>query len=249
MKRLLSSLLLLAVAAVCVTPNWAAEPAGKAKIRVLLTYGGHGFEEKQLFAMLDAMPDIQYTKAQLPKPDAGLLKPGLEKDFDVILMYDMVGGIAPEQQKAFVELLKTGIGVVSWHHNMGANQGWDEFPKIIGGRFFTKPGEMGGKKFGVSGWDHGQDMNVTVVDKEHPITKGVKDFTIHDETYNKYYVAPEVKVLLKTDNPKNDPNIAWVTQYGKSRVFHLMLGHDHLAWDNPNFRQILNQGLHWAAGK
>ena len=101
----------------------------------------------------------------------------------------------------------------------------------------------------MSGWAHDQDMNVTVADKEHPITKGVKDFKIHDEVYDKYYVAPDVKVLLTTDHPKNDPKIAWVTQYGKSRVFYLMLGHDHLAWDNASFRQLLAQGIQWAAGK
>ena len=92
-------------------------------------------------------------------------------------------------------------------------------------------------------------MNIIVVDKEHPITKGISDFKIHDEVYNKYYVAPNVKVLLKTDNPKNDPNIAWVTQYGSSRVFYFMLGHDHLAWENPNYQKILLQGIRWAAGK
>ena len=69
---------------------------------MLVTYGGHGFEEKQFFAMFDALPNVTYKKAELPK-QADLLKPGLEKDFDVIVMYDMVGGISPEQQKAFVD--------------------------------------------------------------------------------------------------------------------------------------------------
>jgi type 1 glutamine amidotransferase len=248
MKKLLASVLFLTFALVCAASARAAEQAAKEKIRVLVTFGGHGFEEKQFWAMLDALPNVAYKKAQLPK-EADLLKPGLEKDYDVILMYDMVGGISTEQQKAFVELLNKGIGVVAWHHNMGAHQGWPEFAKIIGGKFFTKPGEIGGTKYAISGWAHGQDMNVTVADKEHPITKGVKDFKIHDEVYNKYYVAPDVKALLTTDNPKNDPKIAWVTQYGKSRVFYLMLGHDHLAWDNASFRQILAQGIQWAAGK
>jgi type 1 glutamine amidotransferase len=171
MKKLLASALFLTFALTHIASARAAEPAGKAKIRVLVTYGGHGFEEKQFWAMLDALPNVEYKKAELPK-QADLLKPGLEKDCDVILMYDMVGGISPEQQKAFVELLDKGIGVVAWHHNMGAHQGWPEFTKIIGGKFFTKPGEIGGAKYGVSGWAHGQDMNVTVADKEHPITKG-----------------------------------------------------------------------------
>src|ERR1700751_1581761 len=82
----------------------ADAPAAEKRIRVLLTYGGHGFEEKPFFAMFDALPGVKYTKAILPK-DAGLLKPGLEKDFDAIVRYDMVEKVSQEQEKAFVELL------------------------------------------------------------------------------------------------------------------------------------------------
>src|SRR5580658_4480723 len=110
-----------------------AEPPA-AKIRVLLTYGGHGFEEKPFFAMFDALPDVRYTKAQLPQ-SAGLLKPGLEKDYDVIVRYDMVAKFAPEQEKAFVALLHRGIGLVALHHNLCAHSKWPEYTKIIGGKY------------------------------------------------------------------------------------------------------------------
>ena len=249
MKYRLSLMLLWALgAAALAAPVQAAAPAETGRIRVLLTYGGHGFEEQPFFAMFDALPGVVYAKAQMPQ-DAGLLKPGLEKQYDVIVRYDMVAAVTPEQQKAFVDLLKTGIGLVSLHHNMGAHRDWDEYPKIIGGRFFVQEGQIGGQKYGKSGWRDGQDHNVTVVDKEHPITKGVQDFKIHDEAYNKYYVAPNVKVLLKSDCPSNDPSIAWVTEYGKSRVCYLMLGHDHLAWDNPSYKQILGNAIKWACAK
>jgi len=58
-----------------------------------------------------------------------------------------------------------------------------------------------------------------------------------------------VRVLLTTDCPKNDPQVAWVTQYGNSRVFYFMLGHDHVAWQNPNYSEILLRGIRWTAGK
>jgi uncharacterized protein len=248
MRYLISSLLVAAAAALCVVPARADEPAGKGKIRVLLTFGGHGFEEKPFFAMFDSMSELSWTKAPMPK-SAELLKPGLEKDFDVIVMYDMVGSIKPEEQKAFVELLEKGIGVVALHHNMGAHQEWPEFTKIIGGKFCGHPQKIDGKQYGTSGWDHDQDMKIAVADKEHPITRGLADFAIHDEVYNKYYVAPDVKVLLTTDHPKNDKNIAWVKEYGKSRVFYFMLGHDSKAWACPSYKQVLGRGIAWAAGK
>ncbi len=226
----------------------AQEPAG-GKIRVLFTYGGHDFEQKQMYAMLDAMAGIAYTKCELPK-EADRLKPGLEKEFDVILRYDMVPKVSPEQQQAFMDLMKTsGIGRVAMHHNMGAHPSWDDYQSILGAKFIFKPAEIEGKPYTKSGWAHDQDMKITVVDKDHPITQGVEDFVIHDETYNKYYVASDVKLLLKTDHPKNDPQIAWVREFGKSRVFFYMLGHDHKAWEHPSFQKLLSQGIRWAARK
>lgn len=230
-------------------PLLAEKPEADGKIRVLLTTGGHAFETEPFYAMFDGMKDVEYTKAEMPK-DAGLLKPGLEKQYDVIVMYDMCKpGISPEQQKAFVDLLNTGIGLVSLHHNMGAHQDWEEFAHIIGGKFFTAPGKIDGKQYEKSGWAHGGTLDVTVVDKNHPVTRGVENFQIHDETYNNYYTAPDAKVLLTTDNPDNDPELAWVKTYGKSRVLYLMLGHDHEAYQNPAYSRLVHQGIRWAAGR
>ena len=222
--------------------------ADQGKIRVLLTYGGHGFEAKPFFAMFDAMPEVRYTKAELPK-EASRLKPGLQKQFDVLVMYDMVSGFKPEEQKAFVALLNQGIGVVSLHHNLGAHRDWDEFRKIIGGKFIFKECEIDGKKYRKSGWAHDQKLRIMVADRSHPITQGLADFLIHDETYSGYYVAPNVKVLLKTDHPDNNPEVAWVTQYGNSRVCYLMLGHDAHAYNDPNYRNLVRQAIRWAAGR
>ncbi|NQT17857.1 MAG: ThuA domain-containing protein [Planctomycetes bacterium] len=249
MKRFNRLVLLPAIVALAAVASLsAAELTERKPIRILLTTGGHGFEAEPFYGMFDAMDNVQYTKAELPK-DAGLLKPGLEKKFDCIVMYDMVGGITPEQQKAFVALLKTGIGVVSLHHNLGAHRDWDEFRKIIGGKFILVDAEIDGKPFKKTPWSHDEDLKITVVDKKHPITRGVDDFEIHDETYGVYYTAPGIKVLLKTDHPKNNPELAWTTSYGKSRVFFLMLGHDGKAYAHPSLGKLIAQGICWAAGR
>ncbi len=248
MRRPVLINLLLGLVVVVAAGVASAEEAEKPKIRVLLTYGGHGFQQKPFFAMFDALDGVVYTKAELPK-SADMLKPGLEKDFDVLVMYDMVPGFSAEQQNAFVELLRRGIGVVSLHHNLDAHKDWGEFRKIIGGRYLQKPQEIDGKTYGPSHFAEGQEINVLVADRQHPITAGLEDFQIHDETYGDYYLSPDVKVLLKTDNPKNNPSLAWVHEYGASRVFYFQLGHDATAWHNPNYPRILLSGIRWAAGK
>lgn len=222
----------------------AAENEGK--IRVLLTYGGHGFDQKAFFAMFDELPGVEYTKVSLPE-SADLLKPGLEKEYDVIVRYDMVGQFTPEQRQAFVELLGKGIGLVALHHNLGAHRGWDEYARIIGGKFAFAPWELDGKSQPKSTFAHGQEIAVSVADKDHPISQGLSDFTVHDETYGRYYTSPEAKVLLTTDHPKSDAELAWVLRYGNSRVFYLLLGHDNHAWKQPPYRKLLLRGIRWAA--
>ena len=220
----------------------------EGKIRVLLTYGGHAFQERQFFAMFDALAGVEYTKAPMPQ-SAGLFKPGLEKDYDVIVRYDMVPRITPDQEKALADLLRKGIGLVALHHNLNAQGNSGEYVKILGGRWCQPPVEIDGKRYGPSGWQHDNELRVTVADREHPITRGLADFTIHDEVYNHFYVAPDVHVLLTTDHPKNDSKIAWTHEFGKSRVFYLQLGHDSQTWKNPVYPEILARGIRWAAGK
>jgi ribosomal subunit interface protein len=41
------------------------------------------------------------------------------------------------------------------------------------------------------------DIKVEVAD--HPITMGVKDFTLHDETYKGMWFSPDITVLMKTE--------------------------------------------------
>jgi len=244
MKKLIALGFVAGLLSLLTVVSNAQEQAGERKIRLLIVSGGHGFEEASFFKMFDEFQGIGYKKAVFPQAGE-LLKPGLEKECDVIVMYDMVKSITPEQQKAFVQLLNTGIGLVCMHHDLGGSQSWAEFTKIRGGKYCLKPEIIDGKEY-KSTYDHDQDIKVTVVDKEHPITKGIGDFAIHDEAYGNCYVSPEVKVLLKTDHPKSCPDLAWVHEYAKSRVFFLMLGHDSKAWGNPAFKEILIRGIKWS---
>jgi uncharacterized protein len=241
--------LVLSFAAVAGTRSaGAAENAPQGKIRVLVTFGGHGFEERPFWAMWDALPGVIYSKAQMPRA-ADMLKPGLQKKYDVIVMYDMVQRLTQQQRNAFVALLKSGIGLVSLHHNLCAQDDWPELRNIIGGKYLLKETEIDGKKYSPSEYSDDQDMSVTVAARNHPITTGVDDFKIHDEAYRKFYVAPDSHVLLTIDHPKCGRDVAWVHSYGKSRVFYLMFGHDPAAWQNPNYPRLLLNGIHWAARK
>ncbi len=218
---------------------------GEEPIRVLLLHGGHGFDKPNFFQMFDRMEGIRVTVAEFPQA-SDRLKPGLEKEFDVIVTYDMVKGLTAGQHQAFDELLKRGIGYVALHHALGGRPEWEGYRKVLGGRWIWEQQEIDGKTYPKSTWRHGERIPVVVADKEHPITEGLDDFEIIDEVYGGLYVSPDVHVLLRSKHPDCNPEIAWVTRYGGSPVFYLMLGHDNQAWSNPVYPMLVLRGIHWA---
>lgn len=264
MKKLFTACLVLALALALPALAAQAQDAPKKKsarkervkkaaakeeaktLRVLVTYGGHAFDEKEFWEMWDSFPGIKVTKAKLPD-QADMLKPGLEKDFDVLVRYDMVKAITPEQQKNFAALLETGIGFLPLHHNLGAHPTWPEYRKMIGGEYLQKAETIDGKAYPASSYKHDQDMTITPTAEQSPITRGIKPFTTHDEAYGTPYVVPGVRVLLTTEHPASGKEIAWTTKYGKSPVFYLELGHDTKAWACPEFKEILIRGVRWTA--
>jgi type 1 glutamine amidotransferase len=226
-----------------------AEKLNEDKIRVLVITGGHAYEEQQFNAMFDAISDITTEKATLPEA-AALLKPDLADKFDVVVLYDMwVPGFTPEQQQAFVALLNRGIGLLALHHTLGGHQEWPEYAKIIGGKYLLQPRTVDGQTVPGSEYYHDQDIQVHIEDADHPITRGLKDFQIHDETYKNYDTDPAARVLLTTEHPKSDRELAWTRQYGNSRVVYLELGHDHLAYENPNYHTLVARSIRWTAGR
>jgi type 1 glutamine amidotransferase len=90
-------------------------------------------------------------------------------------------------------------------------------------------------------------VSVTILDAAHPITAGLKDFTIRDEIYWGFRVGGDVHPLLGTTHPKAGKPLMWTRTEGKSRVVFLQLGHDHHAFENRNFRELVARSIRWAA--
>lgn len=225
----------------------AQAESSDAAIRVLVTYGGHGFAEAEFWSMFDKMPGIQYDRAELPQ-SFELLKPDLADQYDVIVRYDMLDGMTAQQREAFVRLLRDrGIGLVAWHHNLGSHRNWAEYREIIGGSYLFEPIEIGGRAYPASTYRHWDSTTYKPVVGDHPITHDVQPFRVlhGGETYNKCYVADDVQVLLTTDQQDTNPQQMWVKKYGRSRVCYLMPGHGPEAWGVEDFRKLLRQAIIW----
>jgi len=225
----------------------AAEPA-KEKIRVIVTTGGHDFARKDFFAMWDSLEGIAYREGKLEKSAEAFATENL-KDCDVLVTYDMAQKITDDQKAAFLDFLKRGGGLVALHHSIGSWQNWPDYARIIGVRFFTKPATYEGREYPKSGYKHDVDFRIHIADSKHPITEGMNDFDIHDETYKGCFVDPKVHVLLTTDDPTTDKIIGGTREEGKARVAFIQLGHDGKAYANPNFKKIVERAVRWAAGR
>ena len=57
----------------------------------------------------------------------------------------------------------------------------------------------------------------------------------------------DVTPLLTTTEPTSSKTICWTHNYGQSRVVYLELGHDHVAYANPNYVKLLSQSIQWVA--
>lgn len=215
----------------------------QTKVWVLIITGGHEFERGAFFDIFEDIPGLEYQEATHPNANQ-LYDSKLIDSIDVLIFYDMVQEIEDAQKTAFINLLKNGKGLVFLHHSLADYQEWDEFEKIIGGRYVLTDLELD-----ASTYRHDVDIPVTVVDKNHPITKGMYDFVIHDEVYGNYKVLPSVQPLLQTTHPESGKILAWTNTYAKSRIVTLQLGHDHYAYENPNYRVLIKQAIDWVQPK
>ena len=224
----------------------SAAEAASGKIRVLVVTGGHDFEREPFFKVFKDNPDITYQAAEHPKAHA-LLTAEAAKQWDVLVLYDMHQPISDEAKADFLARLNEGKGLVVLHHAIADYQSWADYTKVIGAHYYLAKTNINGVEKARSVYQHGVDFKLKIADPNHPVTKGVKDFDIHDETYNLFDVAEDVHPLVTTDEPKSNKVVAWAKTYGPARVVYMQSGHDHFAYENPNFRQILRQAIQWTA--
>lgn len=238
----------LLTALLCVL-NWlpcghGAEPAGQ--VRVLLVTGGHDYDTNQLLQVFRDNPNITFTHVAHPQPPVWL-DADHARQWDVLVLYDFWQDIDDPTKSNFLARLQEGKGLVVLHHAIADYQNWPEYERVIGARYYLADTMRDGVKKLRSLWQHDVDFHLHVAAPDHPVTRGVKDFDIHDETYKLYDVHPDVTVLLHTDEPKNEPNLAWAKTYGPARVVYLQLGHDRQAYVNPNYRRLLANAIQWTA--
>jgi type 1 glutamine amidotransferase len=222
----------------------ASNPPSKP-IRILVITGGHDYKTEQFNQMLASLGDnIVYQIAEFPEAFDMFLTENRSK-YDVLVFYHMWQNITEKQEADVSDCIRQGKPLVVLHHSICAFDDWPEYLNITGGKYFHKPTTINGTEYPVSSYIHDLHFKVSIVDHKNPVTKGLNDFEIFDETYKGFYVEPEVTPILTTNEPTSTHIIGWSKMYGKARIVTLQSGHDVDTFENPSFRKLLKQSIEW----
>ena len=211
------------------------------RLKILIVTGGHDFDRTSFFQMFDSFKNIAYSELRHPEAgfQLGTINPA---SFDAVVFYDMPKTISEQEKDSFHKLLGAGKGLLFLHHSICAYQDWPEYEGIVGGKYYEKKKD---DKFGVSSYEHDIDLTVKIDNPSHPVTKGVKNFLLHDEVYGNLEIIPGVIPLLSTDHPKSNKLIGWTLKKEKSRIVFIQPGHDKNSYTNPGYRKLVNQAIRY----
>jgi putative membrane-bound dehydrogenase-like protein len=154
--------------------------------------------------------------------------------YDGLMLYANYDTISRSQEKALLQFVKGGKGFIPVHCASYCFRNSDEVVKMIGGQFSTHKTDT---------------FKMVIVDKKHPIMKGVNAFTTWDETYVHTKINKDIHVITERVEGDHHEPYTWTNNYGKGRVFYTAYGHDERTWKKPDFLKMLENGVIWAVGK
>jgi type 1 glutamine amidotransferase len=232
-------------------------------IRALLVIGGccHDYKKQKdiLTKGISARANVQWTIAYDPDTGTKHLNPVYEK-MDWARGYDVVVHdecCADVKDIALIDRIlephRQGVPAVVLHCGMHCyrSAGW---PKATPWFDFT----------GLDTTGHGAQLpiEITFVDKESPITKGLADWkTGPEELYNNitgklHDTAKPLARGKQTSAGKDgktridDTIVAWTNSYkGKTKVFGTTVGHNNTTVDDARYLDLVTRGLLWSVDK
>jgi putative membrane-bound dehydrogenase-like protein len=163
------------------------------------------------------------------------LNPETLGKYDALAIYANTTQISKDQEKAVLAYVADGGGFVPLHCASFCFLNSPEYIALVGAQF---------QRHGTG------DFDTTVVDANHPITKGLNPFRTWDETYvHTKHNTKDRHVLQTRDDKSGSEPWTWTRTHGKGRVFYTAYGHDARTWGHPGFQDLLERGIRWAANK
>ncbi len=214
-------------------------------IQIMLITGGHAYDTIQFFEMFDAMEEIEYQHFNQPVANQEIVN-GAADHFDVFVFYDMWQDITPAEKSAYIRLTKIGKPLLFLHHSLVSYQKWNEFEKIIGGKYIEKAPRISDDE--CSTYEHDVWVYIRPVGV-HPSTRGFANFRFFDEVYGNTRVSDAVTPILTTTHPRSNETIGWENHYNSSKIVYIQPGHDSRTYEKEDYRKLLKQTIIYLAGQ
>lgn len=232
----------------CPAPDPAPAPA--KSVRVLLLSGQSNHDWKSTTPKLKAVLEAGGRFAVQVTEKAGQLSARSLEPYDVILsnwnaygLDPSTSGWPPETRRAYLDFVRRGGGHVVVHAGSASFPDWEDYGRLT----------LATWKNGQSSHGPRHEFPVRFENAAHPVTAGLKPFTIFDELWNRPGVAAGVEVLASSFSaPDKEGTGQWeptvlVGRFGKGRCVTVLLGHDAEAMDNPDYQALLRRCVEWAA--
>ena len=171
-------------------------------------------------------------------------------DRDLLRSQDLIvpiwtqGEITNEQLENLQSAVHSGVGMAGWHGCMADSFRFSPpYQFMVGGQWVAHPGGI-------------IDFEVSITDRDDPITQGMSDFRMHTEQYY-LHVDPSNEVLATTTFAGDQAGqywikdvvmpVYWKRMWGEGRVFYGSVGHQAVDFEVPEAREIMRRGMLWAA--
>lgn len=235
--RAMAICILLAAALVATFPVTAAEPSQPSgdKPDVLLLTGGEIHDHKGIGDLIQKYleKDGRYDITRVENDLSVLEKPKLQF-FDVLVFYWTLGELTEAQRSGLLDWVSNGGAFVTFHSGADSFRGDEAYRELVGGYFVGHPAY--------------RMYQVSVKDREHPITKGIDEFFTTDEQYYLNYNEEDIHVLANALHKGGLMPVMWVKDYGEGKVHYNALCHDAKATAQPMTRKLIQRSVAWAAG-
>ena len=152
--------------------------------------------------------------------------------------------ITEEQGGAIKEFVEAGGALYAMHNSSHISLSSKDYRAVMGGAYIMHPAL--------------RPFKVSVVNKQHPITRDVRDFIVNDEQHFVIYDKDPKYIFLQSENTDGltgtDDNgkdlgtksiAGWAYDYGKGRVVFTGVGHTlHALWE-PEYFKLQKNAVRW----
>lgn len=151
--------------------------------------------------------------------------------------------ITAEQGAAIKAFVQSGGALYALHNSSHISLSSPDYREVMGGAYIDHPAL--------------RPFKVSVVNKDHPITRGVQDFIVNDEQHFVTYDKDPKYILLRSKNIDGLTDVSegkdlgaeaiggWAYDFGKGRVAFTAVGHTlHAMWQ-PEYFKLQKNAVRW----